>query len=170
MKEGVLSDGTIIPPGWTVALLNSEVHRDPSVYPNPNTFDPFRFAKLRMETDSDVKYGFATLDNDYLLFGLGRHACPGRFLCVKFPSISAREILIVYMLNVQRLNDAQDHIGEYFTQLGYIVTGWSEGKAKEYGVPNSNHAPSQGGVGVHETVDITGNVQWPVLIPLISER
>lgn len=56
---------------------------------------------------------------------------------------SPREmILIVYMLNVQRLNGSQDHIGDYFTQLGCIITGWSEGKAKEYGVRNSNHAPS----------------------------
>lgn len=79
-------------------------------------------------------------------------------------------ILIIYMLNVQRLNGSQDHVGNYFTQLGCIITGWSEGKAKEYGVPNSNHAPSQGGVGLHETVGITGISQWRVLIPSIYER
>jgi cytochrome P450 len=82
MKEGVLSDGTIVPPGWTVGIVNSPFHQHPSVYPNPDTFDPFRFSKLRMEADSDVKYGFTTLDNDYITFGMGRHACPGRFLCV----------------------------------------------------------------------------------------
>jgi len=85
IKEGVLSDGTVVPPGWNVAVLSSAAHQDPSIYPNPDTFDPFRFAKLRMEADSDAKYGFTTLDNDYIAFGLGRHACPGRFLCVNFP-------------------------------------------------------------------------------------
>jgi hypothetical protein len=157
MKEGVLSDGTIVPPGWTVAVVSRTVHRDPSVYPNPDTFDPFRFSKLRMEADSDVKYGFTTLDKDYILFGVGRHACPGRFLCVNLPSYYPREIILsVYPLNVQCLNGAQDRIGDYFAQLGYLLTGWSEGKAKEYDDPGSNDAPSQGGVGVHEAVGITG--------------
>ena len=91
MKEGVLSDGTVVPPGWTIAVLISAAHRDSSIYPNPDTFDPFRFAKLRAEADGDAKYGFTTLDNDYISFGLGRHACPGRFLCVKLLDWSPRD-------------------------------------------------------------------------------
>ena len=88
IKEGVLSDGTIVPPGWIVDILSCAVHQDPSIYPNPDTFDPFRFAKLRKEADSGVKYGFVTLDNNHLVFGVGRHACPGRFLYVTLSVIS----------------------------------------------------------------------------------
>ena len=159
IKEGVLSDGTIVPPGWTVAVLSRAVHRDPSIYPNPDTFDPFRFAKLRKEADSDVKYGFATLDNSHLVFGVGRHACPGRFLYVTLSVISLkRSSQSIYSLAIQRGNGAQNYIGNYFTPLGCLFTRRSEGKTKEYGVPNSGHAPSQSGVGFHEAVDITTQI------------
>ena len=45
-------------------------------YPNAHVFDGFRYSRLR-ESDP-TKYQMVKTDCDYLLFGHGFHACPGR--------------------------------------------------------------------------------------------
>lgn len=84
LRETVIADGVVLPPGSVVALAPKPLHFNPQVYPDPLTFDPFRFAKLRTggPNASDVRQAFTTLSNDYIVFGVGTHACPGRFLCV----------------------------------------------------------------------------------------
>ena len=46
------------------------------MYPNPEVFDGFRFSRLR-EKDP-TKYQMVSTDFDYIQFGHGHHACPGR--------------------------------------------------------------------------------------------
>ena len=43
-------------------------------YPNPETFDGFRFHKIREQEGESSKYLITSLDLDYVLFGHGRHA------------------------------------------------------------------------------------------------
>lgn len=57
-----LEDGTHIPPGSKVTLDLTRIHFNPQIYPNPERCDLFRFSKLREKEDTDIKYGFATLD------------------------------------------------------------------------------------------------------------
>ncbi|EMD41691.1 hypothetical protein CERSUDRAFT_79328, partial [Gelatoporia subvermispora B] len=73
-----LSDGTRIPSGTIVAAGATTLHRDEDLYENPETFDPLRFYKA-WEEDGGIKHGFASTRSDYIAFGRGRHACPGRF-------------------------------------------------------------------------------------------
>jgi cytochrome P450 len=47
MTDVVLSDGFRIPKGTHTAFSSIGINFDPEIYPNPNTFDGFRFAKLR---------------------------------------------------------------------------------------------------------------------------
>jgi cytochrome P450 len=50
------------------------------IYPDPEVFDGFRFSKLRESEESgSAKFQVVTTSLDYLPFGHGRHACPGRF-------------------------------------------------------------------------------------------
>jgi len=58
-------DGMRIPRGWLVRLCVQESHRDPQVFPAPDTFDPDRFC--------DRTY----TKREYQPFGTGRHACIG---------------------------------------------------------------------------------------------
>jgi cytochrome P450 len=94
LSDGVLPDGTIIPPGYTVLADFDAVHMNPKIHPNPEVFDPFRFSNLRAQRQDDAKYLFTSvskeacpvislrchvysLSNDgfqFLLFGAGRHA------------------------------------------------------------------------------------------------
>ncbi|KAM6493882.1 hypothetical protein JOM56_010243, partial [Amanita muscaria] len=48
-------------------------------YPDPNTFHGFRFEKMQNGEGMENKHQVTSLDSDYILFGHGRHSCPGRF-------------------------------------------------------------------------------------------
>jgi len=78
------SNGVTVPPGAFIAIPASATHTDERIYPNPDEFDGFRFAKLR-ESEGETmtsKHQAVSPSSEYLSFGLGRHTCPGRFFAV----------------------------------------------------------------------------------------
>jgi len=91
-----LQDGMHIPPGSKVALDMKAIHFNPQIYPDPDRCDLFRFSKLREKEGTDVKYGFGTVDSNYLLFGAGRHACAGRFFAAMELKIMLSHVLLNY--------------------------------------------------------------------------
>lgn len=95
-----LPDATIIPSGYKVAVDMKTVHFNPEVYPDPHTFDPFRFAKLRQDDEiGSEKNAFATVDSHLVFFGAGRHACAGRFFAAV--SVSLVTWIFEYQLKLQ---------------------------------------------------------------------
>ncbi|EJD07461.1 cytochrome P450 [Fomitiporia mediterranea MF3/22] len=83
MSDFTLSHGTFLPAGTFVAANLTGVHHDDSYYPDADKFDGFRFAKLREQNpDESVKHQMVKTSPEYLPFGHGRHACPGRFFAV----------------------------------------------------------------------------------------
>ncbi|KAJ6613700.1 cytochrome P450 [Mycena sp. CBHHK59/15] len=74
------SDGTVLPYGSFMEVAAIATHHDAAVYENPDTFDRFRFSWLREAQDKSVifKHHMVTTAAEYLPFGHGRHACPGR--------------------------------------------------------------------------------------------
>jgi retinoid hydroxylase len=62
-------DGYRIPAGWMVDVSPMLTHRLPEIYPNPDCFDPDRFAPPREE---DKKHPFSLVG-----FGAGSHVCLG---------------------------------------------------------------------------------------------
>ncbi|TRM67710.1 cytochrome P450 [Schizophyllum amplum] len=82
VKDGgfTFSDGTTLPKGTLVAAAVPPAHYNADTYTDPETFDGFRFSRLR-EADP-TKYQMVTTDCDYVQFGHGQHACPGRFFAV----------------------------------------------------------------------------------------
>ena len=53
-------------------------HFDESVYKDPHKFDPLRFVKMQEQTTRSMD--LTSTSDEYLGFGHGRHACPGRYL------------------------------------------------------------------------------------------
>ncbi|KAL1838915.1 hypothetical protein VTK73DRAFT_4199 [Phialemonium thermophilum] len=85
-KPLTLHDGTKIPAGVVIESPHLAVTRDPELYPDPDTFDPYRFYRLRtgevpdpLGYKSTEQYQFVTVTKENMGFGYGRHACPGRF-------------------------------------------------------------------------------------------
>ncbi|KAJ7832212.1 cytochrome P450, partial [Mycena olivaceomarginata] len=100
LREAVIADGTVLPAGSVVAFAPKPLHHNPDVYHDPHKFDPFRFAKLRKgDKDTaahDIQQAFTHLGNEYIVFGLGKHGCPGRFLAALKIEVVLAELLLSY--------------------------------------------------------------------------
>ncbi|KAK4107603.1 ent-kaurene oxidase [Canariomyces notabilis] len=100
-KDGVVTpSGVRIPHGATVVVPSYVVLQDSTVYPDAQEFKPFRFAEQR--SDESVEYvkraakAFATTSNEYLAFGHGRNACPGRFFAANELKLILAHIVLNY--------------------------------------------------------------------------
>ncbi|KAF7301161.1 Cytochrome P450 [Mycena indigotica] len=97
-KDGfTFSNGTTLPYGTYIHSPMWSIHHDPEIYPDPSVFDGFRFSKMRQATEEPgtSKYQVITTSLDYLPFGHGRHACPGRF----FAAVELKAMLAHLVLN-----------------------------------------------------------------------
>ncbi|CAL1702631.1 unnamed protein product [Somion occarium] len=76
INDITLSDGTYLPKETVIVVPALATHTDISNYEDPMVFNPYRF--LENEDKGTGKY-FVSTSPDYLPFGLGKQACPGRF-------------------------------------------------------------------------------------------
>ncbi|KAJ7092474.1 cytochrome P450 [Mycena belliarum] len=98
LSEAAITDGTVLPAGSVVGFAPKPLHHNAQMYPDPYTFDPFRFAKLRTGENAarDITQSFTHLSNDYIVFGLGKHGCPGRFFAALMIKVVVSELLLNY--------------------------------------------------------------------------
>ena len=73
-------EGMTVPAGWLVRLCIQESHRDPNVFPEPERFDPERFARRA--------YG----RSEYSPFGADAHGCMGSRLALFLGRIFVEEL------------------------------------------------------------------------------
>ena len=74
LKDVTLSDGTVLPAGTLVVANSYPMHHDDAHYPGAAAFDPFRFARMREIEGEGTKHQFVNTSNNYVPFGVGRHA------------------------------------------------------------------------------------------------
>ncbi|KAB5545956.1 cytochrome P450 [Coniochaeta sp. 2T2.1] len=96
-RDGVVTPSGIRLPGGThVCVPCYAVLRDGEVYEDAQAFEPFRFAVPReagSQGEKGARKTFTTTGNDYLVFGHGRSACPGRFFAA-----NELKLMMAYML------------------------------------------------------------------------
>lgn len=88
--DGILLEGNIfVPAGVRLCVPMHEIHHDSAFYPDPSSFDAFRFSQPRKAninrsktTTVPVHQSATTGDDRFLAFGFGKHMCPGRFFAV----------------------------------------------------------------------------------------
>jgi len=95
LKDFTFSNGTTVPAGCMIGIPHRSVHCDPDNYADPDVFDGFRFSKMREKEGESSKHSMVTLTHEYLSFGQGRHACPGRF----FATNEVKAMLAYVLLN-----------------------------------------------------------------------
>lgn len=86
-------DGLTVPAGLSVNFAALQHSLDEDIHgPNAAAFDPKRWIQRRQGFDTS-KYQFASTSDDWLNWGGGPHACPGRFL-----ADIAIKLTLVYLL------------------------------------------------------------------------
>ena len=115
MRPFTFSNGVTVPAGTLIAVPSGVIHKDEEIYPNPEEFDGFRFAKLReRNVDAMARHQALSPSVDYLTFGYGRHAwwvlflpqpfavthtfsiSPGRFFAVNEVKAFLAHVLVTY--------------------------------------------------------------------------
>ncbi|RPD62663.1 cytochrome P450 [Lentinus tigrinus ALCF2SS1-7] len=95
LKDTTLVDGTFIPKGTLIAAASYPTHFDDGIYENASVFDPFRFSRLRAAEGESTKHHLVHTSPEYMPFGHGKHACPGRF----FAANELKAMLAYIVLN-----------------------------------------------------------------------
>ncbi|KIJ58910.1 hypothetical protein HYDPIDRAFT_141191 [Hydnomerulius pinastri MD-312] len=91
VKDFTFSNGVRIPAGASVSIPVGWTHQNPEVYPDPQTFDVSRFA-LGDRDHGDPSH----LDPDFLFFGYGKHACPGRSVAIRVIKCIVAQLVMKY--------------------------------------------------------------------------
>lgn len=96
-------DGTYLPPHTLICSSAYARHHDASIYPAPSTFNGFRFSdmheehrKLYEDDSKGVRFGLTTASPSFLVWGHGRHTCPGRFFASAVMKMVLAEIVMLW--------------------------------------------------------------------------
>ncbi|KAK7686505.1 hypothetical protein QCA50_010103 [Cerrena zonata] len=79
LQSITLSSGTFIPAGTMLTAASLPTHMDPNNYSDPTVFNPWRFSEIRGQDGESTRHQFVSTSVEYIPFGHGKHACPGRF-------------------------------------------------------------------------------------------
>ena len=94
-EDVVLQDGTKIAKG-TSLYVPVDWMRDANFYESPETFDPYRFLKQRQIAGNETRAQLIVPAAEHMGFGLGLHACPGRFMASNTIKVALCHILVKY--------------------------------------------------------------------------
>ncbi|CAG8565208.1 793_t:CDS:10, partial [Dentiscutata heterogama] len=93
LEHKTLNDFYTFSNGRNVYMYTAEIH---DTDPNTNTFDGFQYVEKNFRA---TKTG-----REYILFGLGRHACPGRFFAVHTIKIALYLLIRKYKIVTESKN------------------------------------------------------------------
>ncbi|PCH34274.1 cytochrome P450 [Wolfiporia cocos MD-104 SS10] len=110
LKDVVLSDGTMIPAGTFVAAAATSTHLDEENYENAEIFNPFRFSDKRLEDGEKNKHQYVSTSSEYIGFGHGKHACPGRFFAANELKVMLAHIVLNYDVMFENEGKKPDNI------------------------------------------------------------
>ncbi|OLN96757.1 Dihydromonacolin L monooxygenase LovA 2 [Colletotrichum chlorophyti] len=96
MSDVRLKDGTLLPKESGIAV-SAEKMWDPEIYEKPRVFDGYRFLRMREASEQGEKAAqLVSTSPDHLGFGLGIHACPGRFFGANTVKLIMCHLLLKY--------------------------------------------------------------------------
>lgn len=132
-----------VPRGTVIATPIDPIHHDAAVYPDPNRFNPFRFTQPgaarsiinafdggegdrgdeQKTSGGPQAKSSATLDDRFLGFGFGKHACPGRFF-----ALNEMKMFVAHMV----LNYDVECLGKWpeLTNMVWLKVPYNEGRVR----------------------------------------
>lgn len=91
-KQITLSDGTRLPKG-AFTMVGIDNMNDESIFKDPFKFKGDRFLKMRQQPGQENRWHFVSTSPEHLVFGHGKHACPGRFFAA-----NEIKVVMIYLL------------------------------------------------------------------------
>ncbi|KAJ6548532.1 cytochrome P450 [Mycena capillaripes] len=144
-KDGfTFSDGTTIPHGAMLVVPSAAMHLDEDFYPQADVFDGFRFSRMReavpahrgndaagkSEETSPFNRHMVSTGPDHLVFGHGRHACPGFLAATELKAMMAH-ILINYDIKAETEGvRPPNNVLAFFTSPSRVGKIWIRKRAK----------------------------------------
>ena len=105
LEDYTFSDGITVPAGTIIGILTTSVHFDPAVFEDPLKFDGFRFIRMKecaaLDGYPDKNYDVATVNSEFIAFGQGKHACPGRFFASAEIKLILAHIIVTYDMKLE---------------------------------------------------------------------
>ncbi|KAF5356406.1 hypothetical protein D9758_009489 [Tetrapyrgos nigripes] len=96
MQDFTFSNGMTVPRGTYLSVATGPMLRDNTIFPDPEEFKPFRFAEKREKEGVSYKHQLVTPTSEWVLFGQGKHACPGRFFAGTTLKLLMAHVLLHY--------------------------------------------------------------------------
>ncbi|WQF84790.1 Putative cytochrome P450 [Colletotrichum destructivum] len=90
-----LSDGTRLEKNTSIAV-SSHLHWDEATYKNPQEWDGWRFYNLRQTPGKEHSSQLVSTSPEHMGFGIGTHACPGRFFGAHEVKVALCHFLLRY--------------------------------------------------------------------------
>ncbi|KAI0060038.1 cytochrome P450 [Artomyces pyxidatus] len=97
LKPFTFSNGMTVPPGTIVSCAQKGTHADSDNYPHAEVFDGFRF----VDETGMSRQELATTTPEFLTFGHGRLACPGRFFAATLLKTMLAHIIVTYDVKME---------------------------------------------------------------------
>ncbi|KAK0447282.1 cytochrome P450 [Armillaria borealis] len=101
-KDFVFSDGMVVPAGVQIVVASLSTHTDEENYEDPLEFKPWRFSEKRKQEGEGIRHHMATPSLDFVFFGHGRLACPGRFFAVNELKALMSHILLNFDVKIDK--------------------------------------------------------------------
>nr|BAK09398.1 cytochrome P450 [Postia placenta] len=102
LADYTFADGTFIPAGTTVSAPLRATHYDDGIWARAAVFDPWRFSTLREAEGESAKHHMVSTSTEYLAFGHGQHACPGRFFAANEMKAMLAHVLVTYDVKMEQ--------------------------------------------------------------------
>ncbi|RDW66366.1 hypothetical protein BP6252_10001 [Coleophoma cylindrospora] len=97
-------EGYFFPAGVNVHANQWAIHREQELYPDPETFNPYRWLKPEFPTFKEPLTKFPSLQN-YSAFGFGRRICPGMNIAER--SLYILTARLAWACKISKKKDAQ---------------------------------------------------------------
>lgn len=96
-----LSNGLRIPKGARIVLPTGAINMDQEFFENPQTFDGFRYYRIRTANkEARNTNQMVTVGKKDLTWGYGKHACPGRYIAEVAMKLLVIEFLMRYKIRL----------------------------------------------------------------------
>jgi cytochrome P450 len=105
--QGASIDGHYFAPNVQVAIPTWTIHRDPEVYPDPQTFKPERWM-----VDSDVE--LQRLRSCYYPFSMGTRGCIGKNMAYHTIYLAVARLVFLFNMEVRDELPLEFHVKDHF--------------------------------------------------------